>query len=244
MTYLPGVCVVFSTPRRWSMSSVVIRGRRGPVTVGKIVCIGGNFVEHNKEMGRADKAEALLFLKPSTAIIPGSKVFKIPPFTNEVHHEVEMVVLLGKGGKRISPQDAPGCIEAVGVGLDMTARDMQRVAKKHGMPWAVPKGFDGAAVLSEFVPFTSSIDMNNLSISLKINGTIRQEGNTANMILDPASLISYASRFFTLLPGDLIYTGTPEGVGPVKAGDELEFSLGDLVMARITVEEETDVERC
>lgn len=226
------------------MGCIHIQGQEEPVHVGKIVCVGANYTEHNKEMGRADKVESILFLKPSTALLNEGQPITIPPFTIEVHHELEVVLLIGKGGKRIPTRKARNHIAAIGVGLDLTARDMQRVAKKHGLPWAVPKGFDGSAPVSKFIHLTDDIDLDDLHTTLTVNGTVRQQGHTANMLLDVCGLISYASRFYTLEAGDLIYTGTPEGVDLIKAGDVMEFGIDGLVSATYKVEEEIAVEKC
>jgi 2-keto-4-pentenoate hydratase/2-oxohepta-3-ene-1,7-dioic acid hydratase in catechol pathway len=226
------------------MAHVQVRGRREPVTIGKIVCLGANYAGHNKEMGRDNKPEAILFLKPTTAIIREGQPIVLPAFSTEVHHEVELVLLLGKGGKRISASGARSLIAAIGIGLDMTARDVQRAAKQHGLPWTMGKGFDTSAALSEFVPLTDDIDPDDLPLSLTVNGEVRQQARTSDMIHNTSALIAYISRFFTLEAGDLIYTGTPEGVGLVKAGDRLRISLGDLVNAEFGIIEELPGEKC
>lgn len=226
------------------MAHVKVRGRQEPVHINKIVCLGANYAGHNKEMGRDNKPEAILFLKPTTAIIGAGQAIRLPAFSTEVHHEVELVLLLGAGGKRIPAAEARACIAAIGVGLDMTARDVQRAAKQHGLPWTMGKGFDTSASLSEFLPLSDDIDPDNLELTLTVNGEIRQQARTSAMIHGTSALIAYISRFFTLEPGDLIYTGTPEGVGLVKAGDRLRITLGDMVSAEFPVEEELPLEKC
>lgn len=225
------------------MSHIFMKGQDEPVSVGKIVCVGANYDDHNKEMGRTKRVEAVLFLKPPTALLHHGGTVLIPPFSTEVQHELEMVLLIGKAGKRIKAEDAPDHIAAVAVGLDMTARDLQRTAKEHGLPWAMAKGFDTSAPVSEFVP-VSEVDPDNAELFLAVNGAVRQQCNTADMILSSSAIVSYVSRFFCLEPGDLIYTGTPAGVQPVKEGERLEITLSEIVTASFSVSEELDVEKC
>ena len=226
------------------MSHVFVRGQEKPVSVGNIVCVGANYDDHNREMGRTKRVEAVLFLKPSTALIHDGGTFLIPSFSTEVQHELEMVLLIGKGGKRIEAAKAKEHIAGVAVGLDMTARDLQRAAKEHGLPWATAKGFDTSAPVSEFIPVSDGIDPDAVELTLAVNGSVRQTCNTADMILPSAAIVSYVSRFFPLSEGDLVYTGTPAGVRPVKDGDTMEIALGELTTASFDVREELETEKC
>jgi 2-keto-4-pentenoate hydratase/2-oxohepta-3-ene-1,7-dioic acid hydratase in catechol pathway len=214
------------------------------VRVNKIICVGANYAAHNAEMGRAGKPESFLFMKPSTALANNEEIIQIPPFTTNLHHEVEMVLLMGKGGRRIELDAALDHVEAVAAGLDLTARDLQLKAKEHGLPWTMSKGFDGSARTSPFVPVSEVGDLDNQDLLLAINGDVRQQGNTSEMLLNCASLIHYASRFFTLEAGDLLFTGTPAGVGPLVAGDKIEIALGEYSHAEFDVVEEMDVSKC
>lgn len=203
--------------------------------VGKLLCIGRNYADHAKEMNADIPTEPMIFLKPSTALIRSQDVIVIPPQSQEVHHEVELVVLIGKTGKHIPESEAMAYVAGYAVGLDMTARDLQAKAKKAGAPWSVAKGFDTFAPLGEFAPPESVPNPHELSITLRINGEVRQSGRTSDMIFSIPKLIAYASTIFTLEAGDLLYTGTPEGVGAVHAGDALEASVTGLPTLQVSV---------
>ena len=226
------------------MSHVFIQGQEEPVTVGNIVCVGANYDDHNREMGRKRRVEAVLFLKPASALLHDGGTFLIPSFSTEVQHELEMVLLIGTGGKRIEAAKAHEHIAAVAVGLDMTARDLQRAAKEHGLPWATAKGFDTSAPVSTFIPVGNGVDPDAAELTLAVNGSVRQACNTADMILSSFAIVSYVSRFFPLNAGDLVYTGTPAGVRAVKDGDKMEIALGELAAASFDVREELDAEKC
>ena len=191
---------------------------------GKLLCIGRNYAEHVREMGDvADlPEEPVVFLKPATALVGSDEAVHIPEQSKEVHHEVEIVAVVGRGGKDIAEEDALDHIAAYAVGLDMTARDVQRRAKESRAPWSVAKGFDTFAPLGPLTDAALVGDPQALTLQLTVNGEVRQSGSAEHMIFPVAFIVSYLSRIFTLEPGDLIYTGTPEGVGPVEAGDELE----------------------
>ncbi len=215
------------------MHEIRVRGVREPFTAGKILCLGQNYAAHAREMKSDVPTTPIVFLKPASAIIGGSDAVVIPPISREVHHEVELVVLIGTDGRNIPRSDAYGHIAGYGVGLDMTLRDVQREARKNGQPWTVAKGFDTSAPLSEFVPATDVKDPLSLAISLAVNGVERQRSNTRAMIFPIDELVAYLSTIFTLERGDLIYTGTPEGVGPVAHGDVLHAeieSIGSLTV--------------
>ncbi len=201
----------------------------------RIFCIGRNYAAHAAEMKSKVPEVPMVFLKPSTALVRSGDAVVLPPQSVEVHHEVELVAVIGKGGKDIATGDAMGHVCGYGVGLDMTARDIQAAAKKKGHPWSVAKGFDTFAPLGDLVPASAVQDPHNLDIQLTVNGEIRQSGNTQDMIFNLPALIAYCSRIFTLLPGDLLYTGTPEGVAAVHHGDQLEAVVSGLPALRITI---------
>lgn len=200
----------------------------------RLFCIGRNYAAHAAEMKSPMPEIPMVFLKPSTALIRNNGVVELPLQSDEVHHEVELVVVIGKKGKHINESQAADHVEGYAVGLDMTARDIQAKAKKKGHPWSVAKGFDTFAPLGDFVPKSAVNDPQNLGIKLLINGVTRQSGNTRDMHFSVHELIAYCSTIFTLLPGDLIYTGTPEGVGPVHDGDKLEASIEGMPSLSVT----------
>ena len=207
------------------------------VRPGKILCIGRNYAAHVREMGDvADlPAEPVVFLKPSTALIPDGGTVVLPRQSNDVHHELELVVVLGEGGRHIAESEALNHVAAYALGLDLTARDLQAKAKANTGPWSIAKGFDTFAPLGPLTPASEITDPQAATIELKVNGEIRQHGSTAHMIFPVAKLISYLSSIFTLEPGDLIYTGTPEGVGPIRDGDVLEATGEGLKPLRVNV---------
>jgi acylpyruvate hydrolase len=220
------------------MASVQLIGSPAPIPVGKIVCIGQNYAKHAKEMNFDLPKVPVFFLKPPSAIIAGGGHIVMPEISDDVHHEVELTVLIGKGGKSISQESAHEHIAGYGVGLDMTMRDIQAEAKKNGLPWTLAKGFDTSAPLSEFVPAARIDTTGSFLFELKINGEIRQSGSSADMIFAVPHLISYLSRFVTLEAGDVLYTGTPEGVSRVRHGDRLEAVLrssGGAILTSLSV---------
>jgi acylpyruvate hydrolase len=204
-----------------------LRYKNSPTAIqaGKIICLGRNYIEHAKEMKAEIPKEPVLFLKPSSAILAPGGTIMIPPFSKELHHEVELVALIAKGGSKILQNGAMKHIGGYAVGLDMTLRDVQAEAKKKGLPWSVSKGFDTSAPLSEFMSSEVIPDPHNLAISLRVNGTLKQHSSTRNMIFRLDQIVAYISSIFTLEPGDLIFTGTPEGVGPVQPGDLIEAEI-------------------
>ena len=203
--------------------------------VGKVLCIGRNYALHAAEMGAAVPKSPVVFLKPSTAIVRTQGTVVLPAVTSDVHHEVELVVVIGPGGRNIRESEALDHAMAYAVGLDMTARDLQSEAKKKGRPWSVAKGFDTFAPLGPLVPADRVANPQALTISLKVNGMVRQHGHTGDMVFSVARLISYCSSVFTLEPGDLLYTGTPDGVGPVISGDQLEASCTGLPSLTVSI---------
>jgi acylpyruvate hydrolase len=196
--------------------------------VGKILCLGRNYAEHAREMKAEVPTTPVVFLKPSTAIIDDGENIIFPTYSREMHHEVELVAVIGTEGSSIPPSRAMDHIAGFAVGLDMTLRDLQAEAKKGGLPWAVSKGFDTSAPVSRFVRRETVPDPSALDIRLTVNGVVRQSSNTRHMIFPLATIVSYLSSVFTLEPGDLIYTGTPEGVGPVAKGDTLHAEISSI----------------
>lgn len=196
----------------------------------KIIAIGWNYAEHNAELYKEEKKGIVLFQKPETALLKDNKPFYLPDFSDDVQYETEIVVRISKMGKNISPKFADRYYDAIGLGIDFTARDLQRKAKEQGAPWDISKGFDGAAPVSNFLPKEDFADVQNIDFSLVKNGVLVQSGNTKDMITSIAEIIAEASKYFTLKTGDLIFTGTPKGVGRVQIDDHLEGYIGDQKM--------------
>jgi acylpyruvate hydrolase len=188
----------------------------------KIICIGRNYVDHIKELNNAIPSSPVFFLKPDTALLIRNRPFYYPPFSNEIHHEVELVLKICKVGKNIQKQFAPTYYHEIGIGLDMTARDIQDAAKQKGLPWAIAKGFDQSAPVSRFLPKSDFPDLKNIGFHLELNGKTVQNGNSSLMMYDFDDIIVHISKYMTLRTGDYIFTGTPAGVGPIKVGDKLE----------------------
>ncbi len=219
---------------------IVLPSHGREVKVGKVLCIGRNYAKHAAEMKSSVPPEPIVFLKPSTALVGNGGTVILPKQSHSVHHEVELVVVIGGGGRYISQEEAMGHVDAYAVGLDITARDLQSRAKEKGHPWSVAKGFDTFAPLGQLIDARNVPDPHQLEIDLHINGELRQSGHTADMIFSVSHLVSYCSSIFTLLPGDLIYTGTPEGVGPIEAGDTLEARISGFPTLRVKVRAESD----
>ncbi|MGL4333089.1 MAG: fumarylacetoacetate hydrolase family protein [Bacteroidales bacterium] len=193
----------------------------------KIICVGWNYPDHNKEMARTElPSNPTLFMKPDSAILKDGKPFFIPDFSNQIEYETEIVIRIDRLGKNISEKFAPRYYNAVTVGIDFTARDLQTALRQKGQPWEISKAFDNSAVLGEFIP-TENMDMNNITFYMNLNGETKQTGCTAEMIFSINKIVAYCSQFFTLKKGDLIFTGTPSGVGPVKINDRIEGYLGN-----------------
>jgi len=208
---------------------------RREFTVGKLLCIGRNYAEHADEMASDVPDQPMVFLKPATAVVRSGDAVRLPPQSKEVHHEVELVAVIGKKGRRIPEEEALDHVAGYAVGLDMTARDLQAEAKEKRHPWSVAKGFDTFAPLGPITPAADVGDPNDLTLQLHVNGETRQEAHTSHMIFPVATLVHYCSQIFTLEPGDLLYTGTPSGVGPVAAGDELEATATGIEPLRVQV---------
>lgn len=190
----------------------------------KIICIGRNYAEHAQELGNEIPESPVIFMKPDTAVLKKGSDFYIPEFSNDVHYELEVVLKISKGGKYIQEENADKHYDEIGLGIDFTARDLQSQLKAKGLPWELSKAFDGSAVISEFFK-KEDFDMKNLNFSLLKNKEEVQNGNTSLMIFSPEKIIAFVSQYFTLKVGDLIFTGTPKGVGKVSENDILEAFL-------------------
>ncbi len=200
----------------------------------KIICIGRNYAEHAKEMNSAIPTEPVFFMKPDTALLKEGD-FYIPEFTKDLHHEIELVLKICKVGKHIDEQFAHKYYDEIGLGIDFTARDIQAKCKEKGLPWEKAKAFDNSAPLGKMVKKEDLGDLNSINFELKINGESRQIGNSKDLIFSFDKVISYVSQFVTLKQGDLIFTGTPEGVGQVKVGDKMEGFINGVSFLTLNV---------
>ncbi|MFN6378008.1 MAG: fumarylacetoacetate hydrolase family protein [Flavobacteriales bacterium] len=201
----------------------------------KIICIGRNYAEHAKELGNAVPTEPVFFCKPDSAILPRSNPLFIPSFTNDLHYEVELIIKIDRLGKNIEEQFANRYYSTIGLGIDFTARDVQEEQKKKGLPWEKAKAFDGSAVLGKDFISLDEMDRTNIRFSLKKNGQIVQDGSSSDMIFNFDKIIAHVSQYMTLKIGDLIFTGTPSGVGPVAINDVLEGYLGEKKMFKVNI---------
>ena len=191
----------------------------------KIICVGRNYVAHAKELNNPVPKEPVIFLKPDTALLPKSMPFFYPSFSKDIHYEAELVVKIDRVGKNISRKFAHKYYSELSVGIDFTARDLQQEYKEKGLPWEKAKAFDGSAPVGRFIPKEKFQNLDDLNFSLEIDGEIKQQGNTGNMLFSIDAIIEYVSQFFTLKIGDLIFTGTPEGVGPILINHHFEAYL-------------------
>ncbi len=201
----------------------------------KIICIGRNYSEHAKEMNSESPKEPILFLKPKNALLLADKPLYYPEFTDDLHYECELVIKINKNGKYIQEKFARKYYNEVTVGIDFTARDLQQRLKEKGLPWEISKSFDGSAAVGQFIPLTEEKRINDLNFSLKLNDQVVQKGYSGDMTFQVNKIIEYASRFFTLNIGDLIFTGTPAGVGPVNVYDKLECFLEDQKVLEVNI---------
>lgn len=201
----------------------------------KIICIGRNYLDHAKELGNKIPTSPLFFLKPDTAIQPKGHPFFIPDFSNNIHFEVELVVKISKNGKNIDEKFAHRYYDEIGIGIDFTARDIQEDCKKNGLPWEKAKGFDGSAQISNEFINKKSLKLEDINFSLILNNSLMQKGNSKNMIFSFDQIISYISKYYTLRAGDLIYTGTPSGVGKVEIGDSLSCFINGREMLKVNI---------
>jgi acylpyruvate hydrolase len=197
----------------------------------KIICIGRNYAEHAKELNNAVPTEPVFFMKPDTALLKDGEPFYYPDFTKDLHHEIEVVIKINRIGKHIDEQFAHKYYDEIGLGIDFTARDLQAKAKEKGLPWEKAKAFDGSAPIGKFISKAQLGNLSDLGFELKINGASKQTGNTKDLLFSFDQVISYVSKFVTLKVGDLIYTGTPEGVSAVNIGDKLQgYIKGELFL--------------
>lgn len=201
----------------------------------KIICIGRNYVEHARELNNPLPQEPVIFLKPDTAIITRNRPFFYPEFSEDIHYEAELVLKIAKNGRHIQPKFARSYYQHIGIGIDFTARDLQQKQKEKGLPWEIAKAFDGSAPISSFVELETLQDSSNIRFHLLKNGEKVQDGHSELMIFNFDNIISYVSKFITLKMGDLIFTGTPAGVGSVKIGDRLEAYIEDRKMLKCDI---------
>jgi len=196
----------------------------------KIFAIGQNYIEHNKELNSPNPTEPVVFMKPDTALLKNNKPFFIPDFTEELHYETELIVKFNRLGKNIDASFSNRYYTEIGLGIDFTARDLQRKLKKEGKPWEISKAFDNSAVIGNFLPVAELGDIQNIQFRMDLNGKTVQNGNSSDMIFQINELVAYVSRFFTVKIGDILFTGTPVGVGKVSIGDRLEGYIFDKKM--------------
>lgn len=201
----------------------------------KIICIGRNYADHISELANQRPDEPVVFIKPDSSVLPDEQPFVIPPFSDNVHHEVELVVKINKAGKHIQPEFAGTYYDEIGLGIDFTARDVQDKLKAKGLPWEKAKGFDGATVIGKFLPKTQLTSVDEITFRLEKNGNPVQQGNSALMLWQINELICHVSTYFTLRKGDLIFTGTPAGVSKVDSGDVLEGFINNQSMFKTSV---------
>jgi fumarylpyruvate hydrolase len=216
--------------------SLSIAGSSERFPLRRVFCVGRNYAAHAREMGNdPDREPPFFFTKPGDAVVPAAGTLPYPPATNDMHHEVEMVVALGKGGVNVAPEDALSLVWGYGVGLDLTRRDLQAVAKEMSRPWDMAKGFDASAPCSELHPVSEVGHPSHARIWLEVNGSVKQDGNLDEMIWPVADVIAHLSRFVALQPGDLIFSGTPSGVGPLAPGDRVRGGLDGVATFELEV---------
>ncbi len=191
----------------------------------KIICIGRNYREHAKELNNAVPEKPVFFMKPDTALLQKNNPFFYPDFSKNVQYETEIVLKINRNGRHIEEKFAHKYFDEIGIGIDFTARDLQAEQKKKGLPWEIAKAFDQSAPVGKFLPKSQFADLNNINFSLKINGEVRQQGNTEDMMFSFDRIIAYVSQFISLKTGDLIFTGTPAGVGPIQIDDHFEVFI-------------------
>lgn len=217
------------------MHQVQIKATNETYPVGKIVCLGQNYLDHIRELGSKIPDRAVIFCKPPCSLIPDGGRVEIPEYSNDCHHELELALLIGKTGKNIEENNALSFLAGYGVALDLTLRDIQSEQKKRGLPWEIAKGFDTSCPISSFIPADKIADPNNLELRLKVNGEIRQQGNTNQMMRPVEKIIAEVSNFFTLEAGDIILTGTPAGVSRIISGDHLEGDIETVGTLQVSV---------
>lgn len=201
----------------------------------KIICIGRNYGAHAKELNNEIPTEPVIFMKPKSAVLLPDKPLYYPEFTDDLHYECELIVKINKNGKYIQEKFAHKYYNEISVGIDFTARDLQEKQKQKGLPWEIAKAFDGSAAVGKFLPVTPEMNLQDLRFQLKKNGELVQDGHTADMMFPVNKIIAYVSQFFTLNIGDLIFTGTPSGVGPVTVYDKLECYLEGQMLTEVNI---------
>lgn len=217
------------------MRSVKIKGTEQSYSVGKIVCLGRNYLDHIRELGNKVPDRAVIFCKPASSLLADGGQIELPEYTDDCHHELELAVLIGKTGKKIAEADALQHVAGYGVALDLTLRDLQSELKEKGLPWELAKGFDTSCPLSDFAPAEQVENPNNLRLTLKVNGELRQDGTTAQMMRSVEEIIAELSLYYTLEPGDIILTGTPAGVSRIQSGDRLEGEIESVGSLNVSV---------
>lgn len=205
------------------------------LAIGKILCIGRNYVDHIRELGNETPAAPVVFMKPASSVIAEGEEIVIPPYSSNCHHEAELALLVGKRAKDIAENEALSCLAGYGVAIDLTLRDVQDELKKKGLPWEIAKGFDTACPLSAFAPRESVANPQELTIIMTVNNQERQNGSTGLMINPVAKIISHLSTIFTLEPGDVILTGTPAGVSRIAPGDRLKAEIPGVASLQVSV---------
>jgi fumarylpyruvate hydrolase len=217
-------------------ASLAVAGSSERIPIRRVFCVGRNYGAHAREMGSDPNREPpFFFTKPADAVVPASGAVPYPPATQDLHHEVELVVALGAGGADIDPANAMSLVWGYGVGLDLTRRDLQAIAKDAGRPWDMAKGFDASAPCSPLIPAATLGHPQDARIWLEVNGALRQEGKLDEMIWPIADVISHLSRLVTLAPGDLIYTGTPAGVAALKPGDQVRGGVDGITQFELSI---------
>ncbi|WP_029911059.1 fumarylacetoacetate hydrolase family protein [Pelobacter seleniigenes] len=217
------------------MHQVRITGSETTYNVGKIICLGRNYLDHIRELGNKVPDRAVLFCKPTTSLLENGGLIEIPSYSSNCHHELELALLVGRGGKNISQDTALSHLAGYGVAIDLTLRDLQDELKSKGLPWEIAKGFDTSCPLSDFVPVTAVDNPNNIQLTMTVNGELRQQGTTAQMMRSVEEIVAEISTYFTLEPGDIILTGTPAGVSRIVSGDKLQGDIEQVGSLQVTV---------
>lgn len=217
------------------MYQVKVANTEAPYQVGKIICLGRNYLDHIRELGNKVPDRAVLFCKPTTSLIPDGGQVVIPDYSENCHHELELALLIGQTGKNIPESEALSYVAGYAVAIDLTLRDVQDELKEKGLPWEIAKGFDTSCPLSDFVPAASVNDPNSIQLTMKVNGELRQQGTTAQMMRSVEEIIEEISKFFTLEPGDIILTGTPAGVSRIVSGDHLVGTIENVGTLQVSV---------
>lgn len=217
------------------MHQVQMKNSDTTYTVGKIICLGRNYLDHIRELDNNVPDRAVIFCKPGSSLLADGGTIKVPKYSNDCHHELELALLVGKIGKDIQKKAALSYLAGYGVALDLTLRDLQNELKNKGLPWEIAKGFDTSCPISSFTPAGNVSNPNNLQLTLKVNGETRQQGNTDQMMRSVEEIVTEISTFYTLEPGDIILTGTPAGVSRIESGDSLEGIIEQVGALQVSV---------